>query len=81
MVTFDFSVTLSPKFGNPSRDVLPHCVAALCATEGGQCSCPGGKVKFGFGTMWSDYKSVSAGSIACTNTEFGGDPVRNPLII
>ena len=45
---------------------------SVCAKEGGTCSCPGGAVKYGMGSRFTGYKSVSS-SIGCTNSVWG-DP-------
>ena len=52
---------------------VPTCTQ--CATDwggSGVCTCPGGRVKFGIYTRWSDWHDVS-GDIECTDAVFG-DP-------
>lgn len=52
---------------NKESDTHPDC------TMEKQCSCVG-YVRLGYGGTWSSWKDVS-GSIDCTNSVFGGDPV------
>lgn len=48
-----------------------------CAAENGTCSAPGvTNVRYGAYDKWYTKTSVS-GSIACTNANFGGDPIPN----
>ena len=48
-------------------------VWTVCASEGQECSCPSGIVRFGANNIYAGYKEVVT-SISCTNAVFG-DPV------
>jgi hypothetical protein len=45
-----------------------------CANENELCHCPGGRVRYGMGTKWTDWVMLeSEDKVLCSNAEFG-DP-------
>ena len=48
-----------------------------CANEAGNCTCAGGKVRFGLGNIWSVYKAVKS-HVVCSSQAFFDNPLPGP---
>lgn len=63
-------------FVNNAAEAQTTSTWTTCAQEGGTCSVSGTRnVRYGAGSTWATRQVTS--SIACTNSAFGGDPIRN----
>ena len=70
-----------PRMTRPPRNEF-HADWSVCATEGGQCKCPGGTVRYGVNGAYAPIKVLkSSESIGCSSEFFGQQTyVSNHLI-
>jgi hypothetical protein len=75
VATDEAAQKVPPRMTRPPRKEV-HADWSVCATEGGQCKCPGGTVRYGVNGAYAPIKVLKTSeSIGCSNEFFGGDPV------